>query len=152
MHHLFRNVLVVVTSVACSFVADPASAAMSPGTIKKMKEKATDVLGVTVTKASVNSVLKLGYIRKEIVYEAVVTGVKRSASGTAKNARISIQSYHLVGGLLPPGPANPPMLRKGWTGTIHLNKLDNSKKLFRIAVHGHSFERKGKKATAQAGG
>lgn len=151
MHHSYRSGLAAVVAVAFVLAAVPAPAALSPGKVKKMKEEATDVVSVTITKSTVtSSQLKLGYKRKEITYEAVVTGVTRSTSGTNMGDRISIRSYRLSG-LLPPGPANPPLLTKGWKGTIYLNQVEGDQQ-FQIAVFGHSFEPEDQEATSEAGG
>ena len=143
MCNLSRKAVTAISAVAFLLMATSASAALSPGTVKKMKDKATDVVSVTISKATVTkTTIHLGYGRKEITYEAVVDGVTRSKSGTKRNDRITIQSYRMTG-LRPPGPANPPELKKGWKGTIYLNKIEGEKQ-FRIGVYGHSFEPAGK--------
>ncbi len=108
-----------------------------------MKDKATDVVTVTIAKSAVTKTkVELGYLRKEVKYEAIVNSVVRSKSGTKRNDRIVIESYRELG-LRPPGPANPPELKAGWKGTIYLNKAAGVKR-FRIGVYGHSFEPSGK--------
>ena len=125
--------------IAVQLVIGSAHAAISPSKIKEMKDDSSDVLEVTITRATVTGrQVNLGYWRKEVAYEATVAGVVRSASGTKQDETITIHSYH-QGGLLPPGPKNPPLLEEGWQGTIYLNKIEGENQ-FRIGVHGHSFE------------
>ena len=125
--------------LAIQFAAPATYAAISPSNIKRMKEEATVVLQVTITEATVTQTdVKLGYWRKVVAYTATVTEVTRSTSGTKRDDSITIHSYRL-GGLLPPGPKNPPMLQEGWQGTVYLNRTEGDKQ-FRIGLHGHSFE------------
>ena len=141
MYRLRRLLVPCMGIFAIQLAATSAFAAISPANVKKMQDEATDVLRVTITNATITKTeVNLGYWRKEVAYEATVTGVARSASGTEQDDAITIRSYH-QGGLLPPGPKNPPMLNEGWQGTVYLNKIEGDKQ-FRIAVHGHSFEAK----------
>ena len=137
MNSAYRYFVCSLVALAVTSLGARSQAALAPSKIEELKEKATDVLQITISKTTVNETkLGLGYMRKELSYDAVVSGVTRSASGTKAGDTISIHSYHL-NGLTPPGPKNPPLLEKGWTGTVYLNKTEGG---FRIAVFGHSFE------------
>ena len=141
------NPTLVVTVVVLSLILNSrVNAALAPSTIKKKKDAASDVLEVRITGAKVKSTGYKGtYFRSELEYEAKVIGVVRAKSGTQVGDRISISSYRLKG-LLPPGPRNPPLLDKGWQGTIYLNKLSGEMR-FGIAVFGHSFEPRSQNTT-----
>ena len=128
MLNWYRNLLISLTATILLSAAANAWAALAPGTIKKMKDEASDVVGITITKATVtNTQPKIGYARQQITYHAVVIRVVRSTSGTKANDTITIHSYHLVGAVLPPGPANPPKLAVGWKGTVFLNSTEGDK-------------------------
>ena len=67
-------------------------AALAPGTVDKMKGEAPEVLKVEIVGVDVADGEGL---KKEVVYEARVTGVDRSKADLKPGARIKIDSYYL---------------------------------------------------------
>ena len=135
-----RKRLCCMTIVGLMFTSftPSASAALAPGTVKRMKREASDVVRVEVSRVEQ---VRERITKLALTIHAKVTGVKRSASGLEMGDSITIHSYHLTGVILPPGPRNPPLIKKGWQGTIWLKATDNDGE-YRIAVYGHSFEPK----------
>ena len=140
MPRFHRTFAVVILAALITGVGvDPAPAALAPSTVKKMKDGATDVLQVKITKVEKKGV-EGGRLR--LVYTATVTKVDRSKSGRKVGDSIRIASYRHVALLPRIGPKNPPLLDADWIGTVYLNasKVEGP---YKLAVFGHSFVAKG---------
>ncbi|MDH3582946.1 MAG: hypothetical protein OER86_01885 [Phycisphaerae bacterium] len=116
-------------------LALPAVAALSPGTVEKLKAAASDVLKVEILR--VREVGKSNGVM-EVIYESRIREVRRSRSGAVAGRSVEIESYHDTRRIRPPGPKAPPVLSRGWKGTIYLDH--KAKDRYRIAVYGHSFD------------
>ena len=127
--------------LACIFLTTgflaSATAALAPGTVDKMKQKAEEVVRIEITERSKGK--REGENRK-VHYGAKVVEVIRSKAGLKKGQEIRVESYIRSGlGIPMPGPMPPSYHDKGWKGTVWLNGAGDGKN-FRIAVYGHSFE------------
>jgi hypothetical protein len=125
----------IVFALITALLPRLATAALAPGTVEKMKAKATDVLHLKIAKVEKKGT---SGIQLKLVYTATVLKVERTKSGRKAGDSIQIASYRIIALLPPPGPKNPPLLEAGWVGTIYLNapKADGP---YKIAVYGHSF-------------
>jgi hypothetical protein len=133
---LLRTTVIALLLAATTNIA---SAALAPGTVKKIKAKTSEVLNVELIK------VKKGAAKGEnqdVIYTARILKVERSKSGLKAGDTIQIQSYIRNPNykLLPqPGPMPPSLHAKGWKGKVYLNSTAKAKEL-KIAVYGHSFE------------
>ncbi|MFT5525397.1 MAG: hypothetical protein ACI9HK_003365 [Pirellulaceae bacterium] len=129
--------LFALTTLACVV---PASAAISPTNVQRLKDECSDVVEITISEVTVKeTVSEFFHSRTEVVYVAKVTAVKRSKSDVKVGDEIEFQSYFLKGAP-PPGPRSPKLLAKGWKGSVFLKKTAEDK--FKIGVFGHSFDAK----------
>jgi len=115
---------------------------LPPGSYNKMKEKASEVLKVEIVS-----------VQKEprdenyttVIFTAKAIEVRRSETQLKKGQDIRIHSYHFKAPRR--GPANPPLLARGWTGIVYLNKgtgepeNKGKKNDYCIAAYGRSFEK-----------
>ena len=112
---------------------------LPPGSYKELKDKAPEVLKVKVLKVEPQP-KSLNYMI--VLFTVRVIEVKRSKTGLKPDQEICIRSYHYKNP--PPGPANPPLLAKGWRGTVYLytpkDQPDAKATEYRIAAYGRSFE------------
>ncbi len=132
-----RPTLAVLTTALLLLAGPPAAdAALAPGTVKKLKDRAPDVFNVEVRQ--VKETGKKGSV-VTIVYTVKVTAVTRTGQDVKQGQTIHIESYDDQSPIPEPGPANPSRLKPGWKGKVY-TKYDAKTKRFRIAVFGHSFE------------
>lgn len=132
-----------------SMVARPASAELPPGTYEMLKSEAKEVLQLEVTQ-----VTRLGGeeaqqdSQQRYLCEAKVTGIDRSASEQAVGNTIQFETYYIdpsarVGFV---GPAIPPKMSVGWSGTVYLNpseatlEIESGASVYQLAAYGESFE------------
>jgi hypothetical protein len=116
-----------------------ARAELPPGAYEELKKNASDVMTVKILKVETPEGKK-GHFH--VFYTAKVLEVTRSTSGVELGQTLRIASYHVTEkarkeGFV--GPKIPPLLRKGWEGTVYLNKSQD-KQVFDIAAYGESFE------------
>jgi hypothetical protein len=151
-----KYVLFPVSTLVLSVVS--LSAALPPGAIEAMRKEAQEWLEVEITGVETPETKKP---HKTVIYTASVVKVKRSKAILKPGSSIRIKSYFLDRPKVKPltnpnpspeefakfieshetivGPKPPPLLSKGWKGTVYLN-AGKTKGRFVIAVYGHSFE------------
>lgn len=136
-----RRLIITAAAVVFLNVCVQADAALAPGTVEKMRNKAPEVLQIEVLTATKGQAKGED---QQVTYTAKVVSVTRSASQLKVGTEIRIESYIRnpnFTGLPQPGPAAPDLLPQGWTGTAYLRPIANTKAL-KIAVFGHSFVKK----------
>lgn len=112
---------------------------LPPGSYEKLKNEASEVLKVEILNVQTNPP------DKNVIFTARVIEVKRSKTQLKKGQDIRIHSYHWT---VPyRGPVNPPLLAKGWSGIVYLNKgtnqpgAEDKENDYCIAAYGRSFEK-----------
>lgn len=134
-----RSSFLVSTSVVALtlFAGSVAWAVLPSGAVDDLKKDASEKIRLQITKVErlPSSRSAKGYINLQ--YTAKVTKVDRSKSRLKVGATITIKAYHWT---VPfDGPANPPLLKKGWKGGMYLNAVDADKAHFKLAAYGNSL-------------
>lgn len=139
----WKRVSVVAIAAGICLVAtvNSAVAELPKAAYDELKAKASDVVQLRISKVTSKETRK-GYLKLHCTAE--VLGVTRSKSRMKKGDEIQFHSYRWTLRRPPPGPSNPPMMRKGWKGLVYLKKTED-KKDFDIAAYGQSFERSKKR-------
>lgn len=129
------NAIAFAVLICQAMLMESAVAELPPGAYKELKSKASDVVKLRIIDVTSEEPEK-GYLRLECTGE--VLSVTRSKSGMKKGDEIRFRSYHWTLRRPPPGPRNPPLMRKGWKGLVYLKTVEG-KKDFDIAAYGESF-------------
>ena len=132
------SILLAATISLCAALAT-ARAELPPGAYEELKKNASEVMTVKILKVQTPEGKK-GHFR--VVFTAKVLEVTRSKSGVEKGQTVRIASYHVTEKARKEGFVGakiPSLLRKGWEGSVYLNK-NQDKQVYDIAAYGESFE------------
>lgn len=130
--------LILITAfILSATIASSTRAALSGDAVDDLKKNASEKLQIEIIKVEQiqSKRSRKGYMN--LRYTAKVTKVDRSKTGVKVGAEITIDAYHWTVDFV--GPANPPLLKKGWKGGVLLNPVDATKDQFKLAAYGHSF-------------
>ena len=147
MKTLPRLIVTCLFTALCLFLSSSiAYCALPPGSYDKLKAEASEVLKVEILSTQ-NKPQNENFM--DVVFIAKVIEVKRSKAQLKRGQDIRIHSYHASKPLR--GPVNPPLLARGWTGIVYLNKgtgqpeNKGNNNDYCIAAYGRSFEKSIKK-------
>jgi hypothetical protein len=129
------NLIALAVGICLVAFMESAVAELPPGAYKELKSKASEVVKLRIVKVTSEEPEK-GYLHLDCT--AKVLAVTRSKSGIKKGDEIRFRSYHWTLRRPPPGPRNPPLMRKDWKGLVYLKTVED-KKDFEIAAYGESF-------------
>lgn len=140
MQTLPRLIAIYFVTALCLLLTDSIGyCELAPGSYEELKKEAVEVLKVEILNVQTN------LLDEKVIFTAKVIEVKRSKTQLKKGQDIRIHSYHFT--TPRKGAANPPLLAKGWSGIVYLNKGtghpgdEDKKNDYCIAAYGHSFEK-----------